>query len=414
MKPGTVEVQIERIVAGGYGLARTPDGTVLVRGALPGERVTCRPQLRSGALRAHAIDILEPHPRRSSIELPPGADLPLAYDAQLPVKEELVREALARIAKLEFELEPIHPSPRELGYRTAAQYAVIDGGGLGAMAIDSDRVVSLASDPLVAEPIATAFDVLSARTLHGIEQVSFRASIHEGRVIAALHGQRAGTPVERVARGLEDGGVAGVVWAETDARGRFRGRARVLSGEDRLLEDFGGILATVTVQSFAQVNPPAAGALYVEAASLAGTGTRALDLYAGAGILGLHLAGSFAEVIAVEIAADAVRRGEGDARRLGARTLKFHRGDARAATRFLPAEVVVVDPPRAGLSADVTEVLVSGRPGRIVYVSCDPTTWARDVGRLVGAGYELRFARPYDFYPYTHHVEVLSLLERPG
>ena len=121
MKEGTVVLEIERIVAGGYGLARTDAGIVFVRGALPGERVTARPAFKTGALRAHAIEILQPHPERVELNLPPGADLPLAYHAQLPIKEALVRESLERVAKLDADIQPIHPSPLELGYRTAAQ-----------------------------------------------------------------------------------------------------------------------------------------------------------------------------------------------------------------------------------------------------------------------------------------------------
>jgi 23S rRNA (uracil1939-C5)-methyltransferase len=411
VKSGTVELHIERIVAGGAGLARTPDGAVFVRGALPGERVTARPSLRAGVLRAHVIDILDPHPGRVAIpDAPPGADLPLIYGEQLAVKEGLVREALERVAKLEHDLAPIHPSPHELAYRTAAQYAVVEGGGLGARAIDSDRVVPLAADALVTQPIAAAFATCSSRALHGVTEVSFRASLHEQRVLVALHGERRSPAAERLARALEDSGAAGVSWAQLDERGRFRGRTTVMNGHDRLLEDFGGVLSTITVRSFAQVNPPAAGAMYREAATLAGSGSRALDLYAGSGVLGLHLAAAFDDVVAVEIAPDAVRRGEADARRLG-RPLRFHRGDARSAARYLPADLVALDPPRAGLADDVIRVLGDHRPPRMVYASCDPTTWARDVGKLAGRGYRLTFARPYDFYPYTSHVEVLSVLE---
>ncbi|MCA1832962.1 MAG: class I SAM-dependent RNA methyltransferase [Actinomycetota bacterium] len=410
MKQGTVELEIERIVAGGLGLARTPGGVVLVRGALPGERVSARPAVKSGVLRAHAIEILDPHPHRVDIALPPGADLPLEYDEQLPVKQSLVEEALARIGKVDAKIEQIHPSPRSLAYRTAAQYAAAPGGGLAARAQDSDRLVRLVSDPLVAEPIAQAFAICAERSLHGIEEVVLRASLHAKGVLAGLIGERKAN-TDRIARALEDGGVAGVIWAEPDPIGRFRGRTRLLNGAERLIEDF-GVHATVAVQSFSQVNPLAARGLYREAAELAGTGERAIDLYAGAGVLGLHLAGSFKEVIAVEINADAVRRGEADARRLGAGTLTFHRGDARSARHFLPADVLVVDPPRAGLTKEVAGLISENSPARIVYVSCDPTTWARDVRRLCQTGYGLTFARPYDFYPFTHHVEVLSLLER--
>jgi 23S rRNA (uracil1939-C5)-methyltransferase len=137
-----------------------------------------------------------------------------------------------------------------------------------------------------------------------------------------------------------------------------------------------------------------------------------VELYAGSGVLGFHLASVFGEITGIEISADAVRRGEADARRLGARGVRFHRGDVRGARRFLPADVVVVNPPRAGLGQEVITLLATSDQPRIVYVSCDPSTWARDVSRLAEHGYKLSFARPYDFYPFTHHVEVLPLLER--
>jgi 23S rRNA (uracil1939-C5)-methyltransferase len=171
-----IVLEIDRMVAGGYGLARSANGTVLVRGALPDERVTARPALKAGVLRAHAIEILSPHPGRVRDGLPPGADLPLAYEDQLPVKEGVVREALARIAKLEHVLEPIARSPRALAYRTAAQYTVVvvvDGGGLGARAQDSNRIVPLSEDSLAGDPIAGAFRVCASRSLHGVEDVVF-------------------------------------------------------------------------------------------------------------------------------------------------------------------------------------------------------------------------------------------------
>lgn len=128
--------------------------------------------------------------------------------------------------------------------------------------------------------------------------------------------------------------------------------------------------------------------------------------------MGLHLAERFCEVIAIEINKDAVRRGEADRERLGVSHLRFHRGDSRELYTFTPADLVAVDPPRSGLSAEVIQAIVQARPKRVLYLSCDPATWARDVRGLTQAGYRLAFARPYDFYPFTHHVEVLSLLER--
>lgn len=411
MKSAIVELDIERVVAGGFGLARTPDGVVLVRGALPGERVTARPRLTGGTLRAHAIDIVTPHAARVTFDLPPGADLPIAYAAQSEIKRGLVEEALARVAKVTADVEDVRPSPRELGYRTAAQYVVVEGRGLGSRAPGSDRLVPLESDPLIAEPLARAFDICRGTTLNGVDEVVFRGSLHEDRVLVGLIGDKGG-PFDRIARSLIGHGIAGVTWGEPDDRGRFRGRSKLIEGATSLLEDLGSVLASVTVNSFSQVNPLAAGALFADAAAAAGTGARALDLYAGSGILGMHLAKGFTDVVAVEISADAVRRGRADARRFQVSNITFEQADARAAGKLFPADAVVVDPPRAGLSSHTVALLTEHRPSRIVYISCDPTSWARDVGRLCTDGYRLTLVRPYDFYPYTHHVEVLSILER--
>ena len=113
--------RVEKLVPGGYGLARTERGVVLVKGALPGELVRGEPKRKKGALFLEAPEILEAHPGRYPEPLPPSADLPLAYEAQLPLKEALVRDALERVAKLEAPLAPIRPSPRPLAPPAAPQ-----------------------------------------------------------------------------------------------------------------------------------------------------------------------------------------------------------------------------------------------------------------------------------------------------
>lgn len=413
-KPATAirdEVTIERIVAGGYGLARTAGGVALIRGAMPGERVVASLRRTKGTLTGVAIDILVANPNRDPQPLPPGADLPLAYDAQIDVKQGIVRDALRRVGGVETDLLPLARSPRILGYRTAAQYGVISGVGLGAHQTGSRTLLPIESDPLASPPVADAIQILNSQPLPGVRDVAIRGSLLEGRAVAGLLGDMRG-PYERIARRLVDAGLAGVAWGLRKPGMRFRAASKILAGEGDLLDDFGGIAATVTVRSFAQINPEAAGLLYLEAASIAGEGKRAVDLYAGSGVLALHLAPGFARVDAVEISDDAVKRGQADARRLSAHGVKFHRGDARTVARYLPADLVAVNPPRSGIDAPVLKALADAAPARILYVSCDPPTWARDVGRLTTAGYRLTFARPYDFYPYTHHVEMLSLLQR--
>ncbi|TBH20602.1 class I SAM-dependent RNA methyltransferase [Thermus thermamylovorans] len=401
-------LRVEKLVPGGYGLARTEEGTVLVRGALPGEVVRGRPTRRKGALFLEEAEVLTPRPDRYPHPLPPTADLPLLYESQLPLKAGLVQDALERIAKLPFPLSPIRPSPRALAYRTAAQYARHPLGGLAYRLPNSHGLVRVEEDPLVAEPLAQALRVLSLWPLP-VEEVALRGSLLEGKVLLGLIG---GSPeaLKRPARALVREGFAGVVWAEPSERGRFRGRVQLLQGEGTLRERFGPLTASVSVEGFSQANPLAAGELLEEAQGLVAGGGRALELYAGSGLLSLLLAPRFREVVAVEIGKEAVRRGEADRRRLGVENVRFHRGDAREAARLGAFDLVVLDPPRAGLSPGVRRYLLETRPREVLYIACNPATWARDVGELVRGGYALAFARPYDFFPFTHHVEVLSLL----
>jgi len=397
------------------GLARTPQGTALVRGGLPGEVVEAELTARKNHLEGWVTQVLKPHPARYQGPLPPSADLPLEYQAQLPIKQSFVQESLERIAKLNFEVTPIAPSPSYgqpgLYYRTAAQYALHPLGGLAYRLPQSNELARILHDPLIATPLQPAFELLSNWPLANLEEVVLRGSIYEQKVQVGFIGGTA-RYFEKTAQALVQEGIAGVVWGESSPKGRFRGQVRHLAGATHLLEDFGGVLSTVNVQSFAQVNPKAAGLMFQEAASVVEPGHKAVELYAGSGVLSLHLAPLFSEMVAIEINRSAVRRGEADRDRLGVQNLVFKQDDARVLARHLPADLVMVDPPRSGLAPEVLASLLQEKPRQILYIACDPATWARDLGRLVQGGYRLRFVRPYDFYPFTHHVEVLSLLSR--
>ena len=408
-------IKIEKLVIGGIGLARTPQGTALVRGGLPGEVVEARLTARKNHLEGRVTQVLEAHPARYREPLPPSADLPLEYQAQLPVKQGFVQEALERIAKLNFEVAPIAPSPSYgtpgLYYRTAAQYALHPLGGLAYRLPQTNELLRILHDPLIATPLQPAFELLSNWPLANLEEVVLRGSIYEQKVQVGFIGGTA-RYFEKTTQALVQEGIAGVVWGEPCPKGRFRGQIRHLAGATHLLEDFGGVLSTVNVQSFAQVNPKAAGLLFREAASVVEPGHKAVELYAGSGVLSLHLAPLFSEMVAIEINRSAVKRGEADRDRLGVQNLVFKQDDARVLARYLPADLVMVDPPRSGLAPEVLASLLQEKPRQILYIACDPATWARDLGRLVQGGYRLRFVRPYDFYPFTHHVEVLSILSR--
>ncbi|WP_287372912.1 RsmD family RNA methyltransferase [Oceanithermus sp.] len=404
-----LEAVIEKLVPGGLGLARTPEGVLLVRGALPGERVRVRAERKKNHLEGTVVEILEPSPDREDPGLPPGADLPMRYEAQLPVKEGFVRESLARVARLEAEVRPIRPSPAPLGYRTAAQFALHPLGGLAYRRPGSDELVRVHDDPLLAGPLREALKLLSGWPLVGLEEVALRGSLLTGEVQLGLVGGKA-RHFRKAAAGLVEAGIAGVWWGAADPRGRFRGPTRFLAGMETLLERYGELEVQIDVVSFAQVNPRAAAGLYAEAAELAGSGGHALELYGGSGVLGFFLARNFARVTVTDLNRRSIEKGRADAARLGLENVRFARADAREAARFGPAELVAVDPPRSGLARETLAALLELKPQKIVYIACDPATWARDVARLAEHGYRLDFVRPYDFFPYTHHVEVLSYL----
>ncbi len=406
-------LRIEKLVPGGLGLARLNDGRIaLVGGALPGELVEARLETRKGKLGGMVSRVLEASDDRVDVprSYPPTMDLGHAnYATQLRLKREFVLDALTRIGKLEADVASTHPSPMEWQYRNGAQYLVTPRG-LAYRRPESHEPFIVREDPLVTELITLGIPDLDMRELEPATEIAFRASFETDQVVACLIGL--GKPRDYFAarEHLRDLGVIGVDFAFASIEGRFREGVTHLWGEESILERYGPFRLSVSAGSFAQVNPAAAGELYARAAELAGSGTDVLDVYGGAGGLGFHLAEHFLSVTVLEVNQAAVDRGRRDAGRLGLTNVAFIQGDAARLVKF-QSDLVSLDPPRAGLSDLALEGLLKLRPPRILYVSCDPATWARDVGKLVrDGGYRLEVVQPWDFYPQTHHVEVLSLL----
>lgn len=404
---------IERIVKNGLGLARAADGVVIMTpGVLPGEVVRIAVARQRGP--SELLEVLEPSPDR--VSLPRGAspdtcDLGFAsYPAQLAIKREIVRDALSHMGRMAADVEETTPSPEQWEYRTAAQYLLTDHGpAYRARGGAAGRAIR--ADPLTTPLIADGLSFLNARTLFPATEVALRASLESGEVLAALIGPPPAQDYRDAVQALRDAGVSGVAYAAWDPTGRFRSEVRHLSGRKDTLERFGQVSLTVTATGFAQVNPPAAGLLYERAAELAGSGAEALDLYGGSGGIAFHLAKNFERVTVLEINSQAVERGEADAKRLGLGNVSFVRGDAARLAGLKPL-VVTVDPPRVGLMPEALQALIASPAARVVAISCDPATWARDVAALVAAGFRLLRVEPFDLYPQTSHVEVLSLLER--
>ncbi len=405
---------LERMVHGGLALTRLPDGAVaLVAGGVPGERVEAALEQRKGVWRGEVIRVLEPSPDRVPAPTHPGLDLGfVAYPRQLALKREVLQDALRRASGRERPVEELRPSPKLWHYRASVQPALA-GAGLGYRRPGTHDVVVLGEDPVADDGVRRAWDVLAAHAeaLQGVREVVIRAN-HRGEALAALVSDRSERSLLDTAHTLVRAGLSGVGLAPVDARGRFRSGSSRLAGARTLPQAFGSMELTVQATSFAQPHPAAAAALYGRLAELAGDGRHAWELYAGAGAIAMHLAPRFEVVTALEIDRSALSRGERDAARLGLDNVRFVRGDARAAPLPSDADLLVVDPPRAGLSAALrTAILESGVP-RLAYVSCDVATWARDAAAMEAGGLRLARLEPFDFYPHTHHIELLSIFER--
>ena len=190
-------------------------------------------------------------------------------------------------------------------------------------------------------------------------------------------------------------------------------------GEEFLRERLGDLDLRVSPGAFLQTNTETAERLYAAAREFAGLGSgeRLFDLYCGIGTIGLSMAADAGEVWGIESVAEAIVDAEANAELNGISNARFRTGDARLGIRPLIEEagkpdVVVIDPPRAGLSAKIVRRVLECEAKRIVYVSCNPTTMAPNARQMVDAGYRLTRVRPVDMFPQTPHIECVALLER--
>lgn len=365
----------------GYCVARHDDGRVVfVRHALPGERVRARvTEDRGSFLRADAVEVLTASPDRVT---PPcryagpgkcgGCDWQHATpSAQRRLKAAVIRELFERIAGIAVDVEVEEVPGGPLGWRTRAQFAVDDAGRIGLRRHRRHAVQPLDDCLLVAEPI---------RSVLGTEH-------------------RPGSTVEIAASNTGE-------LAATERRGRRRTPEKVVH-ETALGRRF-------QVHGFWQVHPAAAETLVacVREFLAPRTGERALDLYAGAGLFTAALAesvGPDGSVVAVE--SDPVAVADGQANLADLPQAEMRAGDAVTfAAQLPPADIVVLDPPRAGAGRVVMQALIAAGPRAIAYVSCDPATLAADVRVAMDNGYEPRKLRAFDLFPMTHHMECVALL----
>ncbi len=429
-----LEVEIDSLAFGGRGVARAEGFVVFVAGALPGDRV--RAEVTKGKKRfaeARTVELLRAGADRVADlcvhggEPCPGAPWQgLPYERQLAAKSEQVGEALRRIGDLEgFELEEIVPAVEQWRYRNKLEYSFGEVDGETALGFHArgrwDLIVDVEDCRLASEAgNAARNEVREWARLESVPAYDARGRRGVLRNLAVREGRRTGqiqtrlvTTAERFPRPPVD--LHTIV--EGDAGGTD-GPTGVL-GEERLREELCGLELEMSHGAFFQTNTEMAERLYAVAAEYAGLEgkERLFDLFCGIGTIGLTMARQAGEVWGLEIVPEAIADAERNARRNKIENARFLAANARTGTRDLleragKPDVVVVDPPRAGLSQKIVRRLIECEAKKIVYVSCNPTTLAPNAAQLTEAGYGLRRVRPVDMFPQTPHIECVALFER--
>jgi 23S rRNA (uracil1939-C5)-methyltransferase len=429
-----LEVEIDSLAFGGRGVARTEGFVVFVSGGLPGDRV--RAEITKAKRRfaeARAVELLSPGadrvPDRCVHEGEPCPGAPwqgLPYEAQLEHKRSQVEEALRRIGGLEdFELEETGSALEQWRYRNKLEYSFgerDDETVLGFHARGRWDLIVGVEDCLLASERGNAARnaVRDWAQLESIRPFNPRERKGVLRNLVVREGRRTGQVQTRLVTAPAHFPKPPVdlhTVIEGDSGGTD-GPTGVL-GEERLPEELCGLQFEMSHGAFFQTNTEMAECLYGVAAEYAGlTGVeRVFDLYCGIGTIGLTMAAQAGEVWGMEIVPEAITDAERNAERNGIANAHFMAGNTRTGVRPLlekagEPDVVVLDPPRAGLSQKVVRRVIECNPKRIVYVSCNPTTLAPNAAQLVEAGYRLSRVRPVDMFPQTPHIECVALLEK--
>ena len=434
-------LRIEGYGSAGEGVARLEGQAVFVKGALAGE--VCQVQLLKvgkSAAWGRVTQVLTPVPGRQSPDCPlyprcGGCQLRhMTYAEELRFKRQKVQDALQRIGGWTGRVEKIHGAEAPDRYRNKIQFPVADGPRVGFFRARSHEVIDAEDcllQPLAATRLREAFKLWMERyqvpaydeRVHGGLIRHFYVRVNRrGHSLCAVIANGTDLPhqeelVQALRRAEPD--LAGVVLSVNQEKTNvILGKTqRCLWGQDYLEDTLCGLTFRLSVPSFYQVNREQAEVLYGRALAFAGLTGRetVLDLYCGIGTITLVMARQAGRAIGAEVIPAAVEDAKANAARNGVTNAEFLCADAAQAAqtladRGLRPDVICVDPPRKGLAPAVIDAIVQMAPQRLVYVSCDPATLARDVKRMEEQGYVLQRAEAVDLFPRTAHVETVCLL----
>ena len=423
-----IEVAVERPAVGGRMIARHEGRIVLVSGAIPGERVRSLVERRArGVLLVRTVEVIESSPDRRDLAGDPACGgrsfAHIAYRRQLALKAEIILDGFRRIGRIDLaDPPPVAASP-ETGYRMRARLHVGDGR-VGFLAEGSHRVCDLrgtgqlpaATERLVGRLVPCA-DVLQSA---GTRRLELAENLTGAQ--CALHAVVDGDPEAAAGLLRVVADTSGLTGFSVSSAARA-GRSCTVAGAPQVSDAVAAFLPSPGAGSLALQRHPAAFfqanrylvPALVSVVDRLAAGDQVLDLYAGTGLFAVSIAAARGGRVT------AVERDP-----TGARDLAANAGPLSTAIRVVRAPVetylkrtaslagaaVIVDPPRAGLSREVVTRLARGRPDRIVYVSCDVATQARDLRALTASGYRLDQLHAFDMFPNTPHIETVASLER--
>jgi 23S rRNA (uracil1939-C5)-methyltransferase len=385
----TFNLDLTAMAHGGSALGRHEGKTIFVPYAIPGERVKARvTRAKKGFAYAESVEIVQESPTRvvprcKHFGTCGGCHWQhIDYAAQLEFKRQVVIDQLARVGG--FRDVPVHPtvaSPNPWMYRSHVSFHVTQEGGLGFVAADDRAVIPIDECPIIRPELREVLETFKSERLKPGERVRVQVGSESGERLVAL--------------GRDD----------DDA-------PQVVQGAECVHYVVKGHTFRVSAGSFFQVNLPQAEKLVdlvLDRLALQGS-ERVLDLYSGVGLFTAFLCPLAAQVTAVESFAPAVRDAEHNLAEFS--NVELVTGTVEEVLNRLPTEydAVGLDPPRTGMKPEALDTLIRLAPRKIVYVSCDPATLARDCKRLAGAGYRLIDVQPVDMFPQTFHIESVATL----
>lgn len=447
----TVDVTIDRLAQGGRGVARHEGFVLFVSRALPGDRVRARiTRVKRSYAESIAEQILSPGDKTVDHQCDPDCGActwqRLPYDEQLSIKSDLVREAIERVGGVENpQIDEIIGADDPTHYRNKVEFTFAQDPETGQITSGYhrpgmwDEIVPI-DQCLIADKRATiakrvvdrwanqhGFALYDRETGYGLlRSMVIRVGHASGEIQVHLVTGPTKKGLPKKAELIDDleadvPGIVGVFHTETDSPAEVSFGSEppeLLWGREWFEETLAGHALRVRPQSFLQTNTPMANRLYERIIDVAQLRPNDIvyDLYCGLGSITLAVAPYVQDVIGVEVVAEAIECAQENAALNDISNVEWQVGNVRPILKFAKGvwpdpTLVIVDPPRAGLAPKVVRRVCESRPERIVYVSCNPSTFAGNLPMFTEHGYELTYVQPIDQFPYTPHCELVARLE---